>query len=81
MPGFRDRNLYARCPECDGPDIGGVGMFMHRPTCSTEPGHEEARKADAEARAERRRERDEFVASPEAARLRELRTARRLGSD
>jgi hypothetical protein len=79
MPGYWDYGLgYARCPECDGPDIGNIGFFMHRPTCSTQPGYEEALKAEAEAKAKRRREIDELVASPDAKRLRELRTARRL---
>jgi hypothetical protein len=82
MPGYWDYGLgYARCPECDGPDIGNVGFFMHRPTCPTQPDYEEAQRLEDEARAERRREIDELVASPETARLRALRTARRLGSD
>lgn len=80
MPGYRPRML-ARCPECDGADLGGIGFPMHRPTCSTQPGSEETRRLVARAHTDRRREIDELVASPEAARLRELRTARRLGQD
>jgi len=77
MPGFRDHQMYARCPECDGPDIGSVGFPLHYPTCSTQPGFEEARARAAAYKAQRRRERDELIASPETARLRKLRTVSR----
>jgi hypothetical protein len=81
MPGFRDRQMYARCPECDGPDLGNAGFPVHYPTCSTQPGHEEARKAEAESKAERRREIDAMVADPETQRRLALRQARRVGED
>ena len=68
MPGFRDRQMFARCPECDGADVANVGFFLHRPTCSTQPGHEEAREREAADKG----------ASPETKRLLELRTAKRL---
>jgi hypothetical protein len=54
---------------------------MHRPTCSTQPGHEEARKREAESKAERRREIDAMVADPETQRRLALRQARRVGED
>jgi len=78
MPGYVEPESYARCLECDGPDVGNAGSFLHYPICSTQEGHEQARKDKAEAKAQRRRERDELVASPEAARLRELRHVERL---
>jgi hypothetical protein len=78
MPGFVRRQRLARCPECDGPDLCDVGYFMHKASCSTQPGYEQARVAEDESRAERQRARDELVASPEAARLRALRQATRL---
>lgn len=78
MPGYTERKGYARCLECDGPDIVGVGFFMHMPTCSTQPGYEQAREKRAREIADRRREIDELVASPEGKRLRSLRSIKRL---
>jgi hypothetical protein len=77
LPGYIERESLARCPECDGPDVGSAGFYLHYPTCSTQPDHEEAQRREADYKAARRREIDELVASPEAKRLRALRTARR----
>lgn len=78
MPGWTERHPWSRCPECGGPDIGNAGFWMHYPTCSTQPGHDQARKQEAKALRKRRREIDALVASADARRLRELRTIGRL---
>lgn len=75
MPGFIDERY--RCKECGGVDPGMVGLIVHRPTCSTQPGHLEARMREAVQRAERRVKRAAYMASAEAQRLRELRTIER----
>lgn len=75
MPGSYDWHLAGRCPDCDGPADPWIrGRHFHKPTCPTQPGHEEAQRLADEAKARRIKERAELVASPEAKRLRALRT-------
>ena len=79
MPGYHDWGLSRKvCPDCGGGDPGETGWFIHKPTCPTQEGHEEAQRLEDEARAESRRKMDEYAASDEAKRLRALRTIGRL---
>ena len=78
MPGWTEQLPWARCQECDGPDVGSVGFFIHDPTCSTQPNHEKARRKRAREIRRRRKEIDTLVASADAQRLCRVRTIGRL---
>lgn len=78
MPGYRSGALIERCDECDGSDVGGFGVIVHYPWCSTQPDFEAALQAKTETDAALRRAREEYAGSDEAKRVRALRSARVL---